>query len=237
MRPPITEDYLNAFVDDELAPSERDQALAQQAEDETFKRAVCEQRMLKDLVRAAYAEPRPRAQRLAGDHRPWKQALAAALLLTLGLGAGWWARGMTAAPAVPDRLAGLPDGFHPVSLATRIDQDKIILHLDSGDPARLTGGLEIAERLLRHRDARARVEIIVNSYGLDLLRKESSHRTTIETLARDHGNLTFVACGQTIARLKRDGVNVELLPEAAIASSAISEITDRMAQGWVYVKL
>jgi uncharacterized protein len=238
MKQPITEEYLNAFVDDELAPSERDQALARLAEDETFKRAVCEQRTLKDMVRAAYAEPHPRAQSLAGlGGRPWRQALAASLLLALGIGAGWIARGASATPEPRDRLAGLPDGYRVVALDERVDEDKIILHLDSGDPTRLTGGLEIAERLLRARDTRARVEIVVNSQGLDLLRKESGQRAVIETLARGHGNLAFVACGQTIARLKRDGVNVELIPEAYVAPSAIGEITDRMAQGWVYVKL
>jgi uncharacterized protein len=40
-----------------------------------------------------------------------------------------------------------------------------------------------------------------------------------------------------VARLKRDGVKVELLPVAYTASSAINEIMTRMGQGWVYVKV
>jgi hypothetical protein len=40
-----------------------------------------------------------------------------------------------------------------------------------------------------------------------------------------------------VARLKREGVTVALVPEAHTASSAINQITTRMGQGWVYVKV
>jgi intracellular sulfur oxidation DsrE/DsrF family protein len=88
------------------------------------------------------------------------------------------------------------------------------------------------------RQPAARIEIVVNSYGLDLLRADVTPLANrVETMARRHANLSFVACGQTVARLKRDGAKVELLPVALTASSAINEIMTRMGQGWVYVKV
>ncbi len=62
-------------------------------------------------------------------------------------------------------------------------------------------------------------------------------RDRIENMARRHANLSFVACGQAVARLKREGVRVNLLPAAHTAASAINAIMTRMGQGWVYVKV
>jgi intracellular sulfur oxidation DsrE/DsrF family protein len=238
MKEPLSQEYVNAFVDGELAAGELDQAMARLECDAEFKSAVCERRVMKELVRGAYADL-PARRPVLGFRCPpaWRQALMAGLFLGLGLGGGWLAHDWSV-PDRMDRLAGLPDGYTPVSLASRVDPDKIVLHLDSSDPARLGASLDLAERLLARHGARAQVEIVVNSYGVSLLRQDiSPYRERIERLARRHANLAFLACGQTLARLEREGVDVALVPEAGVASSAINEILTRMGQGWVYVKV
>jgi intracellular sulfur oxidation DsrE/DsrF family protein len=52
-----------------------------------------------------------------------------------------------------------------------------------------------------------------------------------------HANLRWVACGQSIARLKSDGEKVVLLPAAQTAPTAIGEIVTRLQQGWTYVRV
>ena len=237
---PVSQEYLNAFLDGELDEGERQRALARLERDAEFKARVCEARTLKELVAGAYAElPRQQA-----TPRPSKavqygwQAMAASVLLLVGLGAGWLAHDMRSAPVEMDRLAGLPDGYRHVSLASRVDPDKVVLHLDSSEAARLTAVLDLAERMLAERGTHGRVEVVVNSYGLNLLRQEvTPEQARISQLANRHANLSFVACGQTVARLGREGVKVVLLPEAVVAPSAIGEILSRMQQGWVYVKV
>jgi uncharacterized protein len=230
--------YLDAFVDGELAADERAHALARLETDAEFKAQTCELRTLKERVRNAYTEPPAQPVRARRPPRASvSRALAAGILLVAGIATGWMARDF--APAAPsfDRLAGLPDGYRAVALSQTIDQNKIILHLDSGDAGRLNTVLDLADRLLARQPA-ARIEIVVNSYGLDLLRADVTPLAArIEDMGRRHANLSFVACGQTVARLKRDGVKVELLPVAFTASSAINEIMTRMGQGWVYVKV
>ncbi len=230
--------YLDAFVDGELAADERALALARLETDAAFKADACELRTLKEQVKAAYADlPQmpmrtQRHARLGGV-----QALAAGLLLVAGIGTGWLAHDFSAASPTYDRLAGLPDGYQPIALSEKIDRNKIILHLDSGDTGRLGKVLDLADKLLG-RQPQARIEIVVNSYGLDLLRADVTPLAQrIEGMARRHANLSFVACGQTVARLKREGAKVQLLPVAHTASSAINEIMTRMGQGWVYVKI
>lgn len=239
MKEPVSQEYTNAFVDGELAVSEREEALARMESDPDFKRAVCEARIMKERVRAAYAAEKPAKRPVFGFNCPpaWRQAIAAGLLLSLGLGGGWWAHDVSKQDG-PVRVAGLPEGYVPVSLASQADPGKVVLHLDSGEPERLTTALDLAERLIGERGDDARVEIVVNSYGINLLRADvSPQRGRIESLARRHANLVFLACGQTLARMRREGIEVALVPEAGIASSAIHEILTRLGQGWVYVKV
>jgi len=233
--------YLGAFIDGELAKDERAQALLRLEADASFKAEACELRTLKDRVKGAYAElpelPAASKRAHSARHRGVAQALAACLLLMVGMGAGWLARDFNPAQPAYSRLAGLPDGYQAVAMSQEIDQNKIILHLDSGDTSRLVNVLDLADKLLAQQTG-ARIQIVVNSYGLDLLRADVTPLAErIEQMARRHANLSFVACGQTVARLKREGVNVNLVPVALTASSAIGEITTRMGQGWVYIKV
>lgn len=233
-----TPEYLNAFLDGELTAEERARVMALLESDPAFKARACEMRTLKEMVRGAYGElPATPARTRRTRFQGISQALAAGVLLVLGLGAGWMARDFTAAPPGFDRLAGLPDGYQAIALSERVDREKIILHLDSGEPGRLAEVLDLAEKLL-DRQPSARIEIVANSYGLDLLRADVTPlRDRIESMARRHANLSFVACGQTVARLKREGVRVNLLPVAQTTSSAINAIMTRMGEGWVYVKV
>lgn len=235
----LSQEYLDAFVDGELSGEERARALARLEADPDFRRRVCELRTLKEQVKGAYELAPARAHSPRHASGGARQMLAATLLLGLGLTGGWFAHGSaTSTPVVYDRLAGLPAGYQAIAMAEQVDADKLILHLDSGEPGRLAAVLDLADKLLRERGAAARVEIVANSDGLDLLRADvSPERQRIADLARRHGNLSFVACGQTVARLKREGTRVELLPDAHTASSAINEIMTRMGQGWVYVKV
>jgi intracellular sulfur oxidation DsrE/DsrF family protein len=237
---PISDEYLNAFLDGELAADERERALQRLEDDGDFKSKLCELRSLKERVKGAYADlpPAPARRGINVVSSAWRQALAAGVLLAVGLAGGWLAHDGSVKAPVYDRLAGLPDGYRPVALAGKVDPDKVVLHLDDNNPARLAAVLDLADRLLARRGDRGQVEIVVNSYGLNLLRQETSpYRERIGQMAARHRNLAFVACGQSIARMAREGVVVDLLPEARVANSALGEILDRMQQGWVYVKV
>jgi len=243
MQETLTPEYINAFVDGELAADERARVMARLESDPEFKMRACELRSLKDLVKGAYAEvpaapARSDGKQTGGRFQPvLKQALAAGLLLALGLGGGWLARDRVGMEPGYAQLPGLPAGYQVVALAEKVDAGKVLLHLDSGDPKRISAVLDVAERLLAERGSSGRVEIVANSFGLNLLRADVTPLAgRIEDMAQRHANLGFVACGQTVARLRREGVKVELLPVAHTATSAINEIMARMGQGWVYVK-
>lgn len=240
MMEPVSQEFVHAFVDGELAADEREQALSRLDGDPAFKAQVCELRTLKEMVRGGYGDiPMPRYKRRASDQ--WcrlPNALAAGLCLAVGVGVGWFANDRVDTRPAYERLSLLPGGFRPVALAEEVDPNKIILHTDSNDPKRLATLLDTAERLLAEVGEDSRIEIVVNSYGLKLLSTgDSPYRERIKRLVGTHSNLSFVACGQTVARWKREGHHVELIPEANVATSAIGEILSRMSDGWVYVKI
>lgn len=240
MNEPVSPEYLNAFTDGELAADEREHAMALLETDPDFKARACETRTLKEQVKAAYADipGMTQASSRIRLNPVWPKAVAAGLLLITGLGSGWLMRGAINAAPETDRLAGLPGGYQPISLSAQVDPDKVLLHLDSSDPHRLSTTLDLAEKMLNERRGQRQLAIVVNTYGLNLLRQDTStDQARIHRLAEEHPNLSFIACGQTIARLKREGVDVVLLPEASVASSAINEILSRMQKGWVYVRV
>jgi uncharacterized protein len=227
---------MEAFVDGELTGADLEQAMQRLDADPDFKRGVCELRTFKELVRNAYDLPDesafvPARRSLTG----WPQALAASLLLAIGVGGGWVLRGQTDSHLAEDTFAGMAAGEQISTLVSQMDAPSVLLHLDSSDPDRIRVALASAERLARRND-RARIDILVNSHGLNLVRAESSRDgERINELLHDYPNIRFVACEQTMQRFRDAGASVTLLPKVLVVDSALGELSRRVQNGWVYV--
>lgn len=52
----LSDEFINAFVDDQLLPEDRARIYAEAAFDEAFNQRVCELRKIRDLIRLAYRE-------------------------------------------------------------------------------------------------------------------------------------------------------------------------------------
>ncbi|MGF1547078.1 MAG: hypothetical protein ACFCUG_07105 [Thiotrichales bacterium] len=239
MRREISDEMLNAFVDGELDSPEAEQLFEAMQLDTELSNRICLLRGMKGLTRLAYGHPPQREQRRVAKN--WAQigAVAAAVLVvfTLGFGGGWWLKPL---PAESGWAMGL-QGLTPAQFRQAARSGKVILHIDSGDEERLTIVLDSVEKLLADAAAAGRdpeVEVVANSYGLDLLREESSpFARRVTDLSLRYSHLSFVACGQTVARLQREGAVVKLLPEAQMVPSAVGQIVSRMQQGWIYIKV
>lgn len=87
----FSQEFLNAFVDDQLTAEEKSHAYPRISQDEALNRAVCELRKTRDLVQLAYrnvpmppshVHPARRSDRLS-------LGLAAGVALVLGIAVGW----------------------------------------------------------------------------------------------------------------------------------------------------
>jgi intracellular sulfur oxidation DsrE/DsrF family protein len=234
---------LNAFVDGELAAAERAALLARAAQDPTLGEAICRLRGLKDQVRLAYEQP-PQPPRRQRQRTPFcltntLAATLAAVALLVGLVAGWTLH--EGEPA--GRFVLLDSEGRGVAPATVDSPEmRIVVHVANADQAAAGEVLDEVEALLAayEQDGQPlRVEVIANGDGLDLLRTGlSRYEARIHTLAERYSNLTFVACKNTIDRIRAvNGIEVRLVPDAEITESGVSRVVRRQREGWAYIQV
>ena len=120
--------------------------------------------------------------------------------------------------------------------------NKVLVHIAHDNNAQLGQALEDVEGLMRYyreRRQSARVEVVINGRGLELVRRDTSkYAAQIARLQKEFDNLTFAACQNTIDRLQREqGITVRLLPGVVVIDSGVAEIMRRQHQGWAYLQV
>jgi len=121
-------------------------------------------------------------------------------------------------------------------------QTKILFHLNSNRADSITEALSELENTLQYYERtgqKARIEFVTNGSGLSLLRKDiTRHADKIQALQHKYKNLVFVACQNTIDRLKKEhGVTAKLLPGVVVIDSGVAQIMRRQQQGWAYIQV
>ena len=236
---------LNAFTDGELSEDQQAELLEAMRNDPDLARQACELGQLKARLRLAYADPpRPSRPRVAARGNRWQAVAAGIMLLTLGLAGGWVLHAH--APGLgldSNRFVILdPHGSGQQPALADKDETRIVFHLTNADQT-VAGELldEVESMLMAYQaDGRPlRVEVVSHSEGLGLLRERLSlHKTRIHQLAGQFTNLTFVACQNTIDRLKVEhGIEVQLIPDAEVIDSGVSHVVKRQKEGWSYIRV
>src|SRR3569623_1880616 len=115
-KPPVSDLEVQFLIDGQLAPEERRRVEADMVRDDQLMREAQELRQLKSLVREAYANvPPPNKRQPAARLRQPFAAMAAILLLCVGVAGGWFLHALGglgslgASSAVP-RGGGLREG-------------------------------------------------------------------------------------------------------------------------------
>jgi intracellular sulfur oxidation DsrE/DsrF family protein len=237
----ISDEFLNAFVDDQLDGAEKSQVFDAIEHDDVLKERVCELHGLKERMRHAYEHPpvhhktAVKGLHLSASHL---QALAACLLLCIGAASGWFAHTWTGMGS-DGEMTRLLRSVQRNDLGA--EPQKFIVHVGSSNPVRLKTALDETESLLdsyRRSGRKLQIEIVANGGGVDLLRADvSPYAKRIGLMQEKYPNLGFIACGQTIKKLQGKGVDVQLLPHTGVASSALDQINLRLKQDWVYIKV
>jgi len=237
----VSDELRSAFVDGQLDAAEWARVAQFMEGDPALREDVGELRMLKDMVRHAYAVPPARASHIRRSAAAgWKSlAVAAVVFAAAGwFGHAWWRAGPALDPASAYALRG---DWHALRGDWRsLDGNHVLVHVSSGSREALTMALDEVEDLLRSARAARRsveVEIVANSLGLDLLRADASaYAARIAALRREFPELSLVACGQTLERRRAGGGQVTLLPGTVVAPSALDQIVKRLRGGWIYVR-
>lgn len=235
--PTISQESLNAFLDGELAAHERSQILTIIQHDKALAQELCELRQTKELLALAYQDPpQPPTQKTRAailSPQRTRRGIAATLLLGLGLGIGWFTHlNMTVATSPSLQNIAQLD-------ISNADNSKILLHISTMDVSRVKAALDTTEELLNNPRGKKpfQLEVLANADGLGLLREGSPYAKRIHDIAREHGNVSFKACGFAMehSRLK-EGNEVKLIPEAQRVDAGLEQILRRLKDGWMYVR-
>jgi len=253
-----SDEFLNAFVDNQLASEEKSRAFVEISQDENLNRQVCELRKMHDLVQHAYRVPPapPASTNTARGRRRISPrfGVAASVLLLLGIAVGREVRlpisdlqpplaevKTTGNAMTAIRGSGATASPASVNVQTA-KQPSVLIHVTDNDTSRLNQTLDDIESLLAYYHSahqEARVEVVLNGRGLGLVRADQSKfARRIAHLQNKYKNLTFAACQNTIDRLKREqGIVVRLLPGVTVIDSGMAEIMRRQDQGWAYLQV
>lgn len=230
-----SDEYLNAFVDGELSPAERAQAIGRISGDAQLKKQVCELNLLKEMVKSSYrhAEGVNDADRRVRRWPFGRRALAACCLIMVGVVAGWLWRGVSAVNDPYLQVASLKDVI--------ADSGRVVLHVDTASAAHFARALDRTEALLaeaKHEGRPIQLHLAANSYGLDLFRTSTSpFGGRLHDMQARYPNLTLIGCGQTIKRLKERHQDTALLPDVQVVPAVLDEVVNNLKAGWTYIKV
>ncbi len=241
----ISDETLNAYVDDELELEEKRRIFKLLCEDKALGREAHELVHLRSLIQHAYRRPPLPPGRKGPRRRVIYFPGLAASLIVVGLGSlvGWCCHEALAEslvsvsnPAASTQSHHVGNDGQGVAQATNV-----ILYIDRADPVKLRAVLDKTEQLVqrqRHDGREFHLEIFTNKGGIELLLKgRSPYPQRIAALMKKYNNVTFMACSNALRHLEEQGVKFEFLPGVKTDHTAMDIITQRVEQNWAYLKI
>jgi len=227
----ISDEQLNAFVDQQLDQEDRERVLNATVKDQDLAEEVYSLYQMKELVQQAYRQPPEVTKsynpvRRRSDIFHWAAMLV--LFITAAVSSYQWNESGDFAQNTFYDMTAIESG--------QFAGKRVLLHVDSSDPQRIMTAMQTVEKLMSKRQPE-KIEVVANGAGLVMVRQNSPHATRVSSLASRYTNVEFKACGFAMeaTRLK-EGQPVVLLPEAEKVDAALNEILRRLKEGWVYVK-
>ena len=239
----ITEDKLNLFIDEQLDSDEMNFIHEAMLDDKKLRERVCQLKAVRELIGYAYSEVPPSRHENPVQIRSGAyagRAVAASVLLVVGVVLGW-----STYQYSPNAIQAISaeNTFQYVANHVKADHGKrkIILHIDSSDLQVVNAALNEADQLLatyRRANTPMELDIITNKAGINILRPGMSpYISRIKELVDSNDDVAIYACNRSIAKaLKKEGVEIVLMPGVTKDKSARELIPDRLKKGWVYIK-
>lgn len=252
---PLSDETLNSLIDNEFPVYERAKLLAYLQTDEVSKDKACQISYLKDMVKTAYSDIPEPVNLTSGKQQGWYSSqyakVASILFGVLFIGLAYFGLqnqfnsnlNAQAKSSPPPRLVMLdPDGRGQVLSQNETDELRVVFHVSDSTRLNADELLDDIEGLLLQsirENQKVRVEVVAHAAGLDLLRERlSSEKGRIASMSLQYPELTFVACLNTVERLRKEkGIIVKLIPDALTTQSGVAHVVKRQQQGWLYIQV
>ena len=218
----VSEDELNAFVDNELNTADRARILEAINRDEATRKRVADIQQTRSLLRHAYENPpHPARSKVASS---WtRQVLAASILLSAGIATGWLLHSLSGHSL---------SGMGKVAAASTSPKG-VVIQVSEADPAKWEMALINARNVRRAYGKKPiDVEIVAYGPGLRMLRNDSSVAGKLDEAFKN--GVKLKACHNTMnmTHTTRD----ELSPDVDIVPAGVVEIMERQHDGYAYVR-
>ncbi len=238
-----SDEYLNAFIDDELDTSEKTEILSEVRHDSELSQRVCQLQKLHNLVQLSYESievpERHKNKNSAVAKSRFKWLAAASLFLAIGSLTGWVSH-----QQFGTTKTSLAEIAHVTQLKPADEKSelwKVMLHVSTDDPNRLNIILNETEALLKSYAESSRkleLEILTNNKGMTLVTDNGEpYSKRLRKLQSKYQNLVLMACGETLKRISATHKQLPLLPKTSVVSSALNQIVKRKKEGWTYIRI
>ncbi len=237
---------LHALLDGELSAADKLALIDRLQHDDYRRNELCELRNLKEMVKTAYddiALPEAMEDEQVEHTSSWTRLRVAAASIAASLALVLAAVFTGQIAGEPSRLVLLdPEGKGARPALPGDEEMRIVFHVSGNDPDSSDDILREVESMLTsygEQGKKLRIEIVAHGKGLAMLREKlSTQKQKIAELSQHFPNLTFVACMNTVKRLRvEQGVIVNLIPEAIPTRSGVAHVVKRQQEGWIYIQV
>lgn len=225
---------LNALVDRELGPQEREHVLSDVDKDAMLRQDLSDLYHLKEMVRSAYSDQKGYITRNPSNWVGRGGAIAASVMLLAAVFAGGYQVG------TGTNATELPADVFQLTQATVADPGRVMLYVSTDEGGKFKQTLDQAQAYLdRYSNRGINVIVVASADGTDLFRKSiTPYEERINNLKVRYGeSLDFIACNNAITRLRNQGSNADLVKAVEVAPSAVQYVVDRLREGWTYVAI
>lgn len=236
-------EMLNAFVDDELDETERQELLTAQVEDQELAATICELRIIKDMIRAA----RPNddslninaslpQQRYFGK---WFAAASLAMILVSILASTTLDNNTET--LISQKTTGAYSDVSELIVAQQGSPKlKLVLNITMASDEAAIKLFEQIDELLEYSKTKNRyvqVQVIASGQGIRILQQgETAYQDSIKRISTEYDSVEFVACQRSISRLAmKEKSAIRMVPEALVTRSGPELIKRRQKQGWATI--
>ncbi len=242
----LSDEILNAYIDQELDDLEMIRVQALLAQNPGLQRRLHVLQQLKMMVQAAKPGDIQLSSYVSTVNQKNNRCQVAVAAMVLVF-AGWmmWAM-FPLSEHVPMNIS-TAQGIEQITTKKLFDSAqnraavKIVLHIKRNDKQAGETLFEQIDMLLaaaERRQIAVRIEVLANGDGLALLRQDMSpYAQKIHAMQNRYDNVVFIACGDTIKRLKLSLADLKLFPEVMVVTSVKQQISLRQSQGWNVIKV
>jgi len=241
----IDEQVLNAFVDSQLDAETSEAIIKEMDKNADIRDYVYQLRRAKDLIKLGFgtADAPEHAPAQITNKTPNHSrrhhytfsmvASFSVIAITISLCSGAFGFYFAKQELIQ---AAIESSLHN---ATQQTTQRILLHISESDTQHFSAALNYAEKFLReHENTGAQIAVVANAGGLDLMRAGiSPYEKKIRSMMKNHDNIYFIACANTIRFLYEKGVDLKLIDNVQVNKPALDHIVDFVREGWEYKKV